>query len=246
MEILVNSDAATSPADVTAPSKEATPARPSWLPAKFKTPEDMVAAYGEAEKLIGKQSAKTPSDVVKAALTDKGLDSDAIAVEISLSKDGRLSTKTISELIAKGVTPDAIDTFVTDARVSMEAGKAAIFKEAGGEAEYAALINFAKSLPVDDIKAYNDAVGRGDVAAAKIMLRAFKAEQTAALGKDPKLTTDNGTPKVPGEGSESGDSYKNTDEYLVSVGDPRYARDPAFREEVYAKLAKSSFWKAKK
>ncbi len=218
---------------------------------KFKTQEDLAAAYKELEAKQGsKAKDETPAvtppvtstpDVASAAkvLTDKGLDFNEFANQYA--QDGALNSASYEKLFSKGITAQQIDAFITQQAPIIAAERAAadvkikeVTDHVGGAEEFAKLIDFAaKSLTPAEVASYNRAVNAGDTIAAKLMLTNFKGQRDAKLGVEPTLN--GGTPPQSG----SSDVYQALSQYHNDIADPRYAKDAFFRSKVVAKLTRS-------
>ena len=110
-------DANTSAADQTA--AEVPKERPSWLPEKFGSVEDMAKAYAELEaRQSGKREAApveapaVQADQAEAAkvLSDKGLDFGAFSNEFAES--GELSEASYEKLAAAGLPKGMVDQYI--------------------------------------------------------------------------------------------------------------------------------------
>lgn len=225
-------------------SEEPTPEeRPSWLPEKFKSPEDLAKAYDELQRKLSsgeKPDASQPEtktdeptqDEVKAAVDSAGLDFDALSTEFS--QNGDISTESREALVKAGYGEDLIDNYLEGQRAIMQLNRMEIFNEVGGEDAYAAMTTWAASALSDaEINAYNEAVDSGDKAKIKLAVAGLKAKFEGANGSEPNLI--NG-----GTGQMSGDVFRSTAELTAAMRDPRYKTDPAYRADVQSKLARSN------
>ncbi len=240
--------------DVQEPVKGTPPSTEGLILGKFKTQEDLAAAYKELEAKQGSKAKDESTPPVTPApenvstltvesatktLTDKGLDYMEFANQYA--QDGALSSASYEKLISKGITAQQIDAFIGTQAPLIAAQKAAadvaakdVKDHVGGEAEFAKLIDFvAKSLTPAEVASYNRAVDAGDTVAAKIMLTNFKGQRDAKLGVEPNLN--GGTPPQSG----SSDVYQALSQYHNDIADPRYAKDAFFRSKVVAKLTRS-------
>ena len=217
--------------------------RPSWLPEKFKSPEDLAKAYDELERKLSAgqkpDAAQTedktdePSqDEVKAAVDSAGLDFDALTAEFS--QNGDISAESREALAKAGYGEDLIDNYLEGQRAIMQLNRMEVFNEAGGEDAYVAMTTWAAAALSDaEINAYNEAVESGDKAKVKLAVAGLKAKFEASNGVEPKLV--NG-----GTGQISGDVFRSTAELTAAMRDPRYKTDPAYRADVQSKLARSN------
>ena len=226
---------------------ETSPERPSWLPEKFKSPEDMAKAYTELEKKQGAAPAapktetttspEVPADADAARTTveQAGLDFDALNTEFT--KDGALSDATYEKLAKAGINRAVADSYIAGQQALANQTRTEIFGNAGGEEAYTEMVTWAKDgLSPQDIDAYNKAMNSGDMNTMKLAVDGLKARFVAANGSAPKLVG-GGSSQYP---QANGDVYRSTAELTTAMKDPRYSSDPAYREDVRAKLARSN------
>lgn len=110
----------------------------------------------------------------------------------------------------------------------------------GGDEGYTKLMSWAMvNLSAEDQAAYNRVMNSGDVGAIKLAVAGLHGKYTNALGNDPQLIQ--GGSAAPAQG----DVFRSTAEVTAAMRDPRYKSDPAYREEVAAKLARSDVMKPK-
>lgn len=233
----------TTPAsDGAAPAAPAAdPNRPTWLPEKFKTAEEMAASYTELEKKLG-TGAPAPdlstTEAATAALKTAGLDFSKLSEEYLGSKDGKLSAATMDSLKAKGFTEAQVNQFIDGQKAVAERNTKDVHDSVGGAERFNKLVEFAKtSLTPAEVEAYNKAATTGDYASLKLILAGLNTKFDAQFGKDPKLT--NGAPSS----NNAGDVFSNFQEYNMARRDERYSKDSNFRKSIEAKLERSTFYK---
>ena len=108
-----------------------------------------------------------------------------------------------------------------------------IKNSAGGEQAYANIINWSKSnLDKSAISAFDQVVETGSIEAIKLAVSGLKAEYDAANGVEGRMVTG----KAP---SKSGDVFRSQQELVAAMNDPRYDRDPAYRQDIIEKLDRS-------
>lgn len=244
---------AQAPAPAPSPATETPPAseRPSWLPEKFKTPEDMAASYAALEKKLSgapaPEAAPPPADLPPAAdlsredaevvLKGRGLDADAIAAEFD--KDGAISDETMAKMEAAGLPRSFVEQWV-EGQKAVQAQTAQTLMEVVGGAETFKLVSdwASKNAPKPMLEAYNRAVDRGDVGLMQLALRGLHSVYVAAEGERPTL--------IQGDGAASNTGgYASQEEAVRAMSDPRYARDPAYRKGVEDRLSASPVFNAR-
>jgi hypothetical protein len=110
----------------------------------------------------------------------------------------------------------------------------AIKNIAGGEQEYEDMLKWAASnLSKEDIASFDEVISLNNPNAAAFAVRVLSSIYKDANGSEGELLTG-------GSSSEPADVYKSQAQVIEAMGDPRYDRDPAYREEVMHKLERSN------
>jgi hypothetical protein len=245
----VDAQASTAPADG-GQTSTTTPAadRPAWLPEKFATAEDFAKSYAALEAKLGGGDKAPTADTTKPATTEiptadaardqvtqAGLDFDAINAEFA--KDGKLSDATYDRLAKAGIARTTADGYIAGQQALANQVRNEVFASAGGEEAYSEIVQWASTNMSDaEINAYNKAMNGGDTNVMKLAVDGLKARFTAANGTTPKLLNGGS-----GNGSQAqGDVFRSNAELTTAMKDPRYATDPAYRDDVKAKLGRSN------
>jgi len=209
--------------------------RPSWLPEKFKSVEDMAKAYGELEK---KMSGKKPeegstTEEAQQAAQAVGMDFDKMADEFYA--DGSLSDETYATLEGKGIPRNIVDNYISGLQAQSAAYEAKVFEFGGGSETYDKLTAWGKdNLSDAEIDQFDAAVNSGDLARAEIAVRGIAARMELAQGKAPSVHVD-GKPNT-----GASDVYENAAQMEADMNNPLYQTDESFRQKVYAKLGRSN------
>lgn len=249
--VVVDPDALPSDADAPVEEKiEADPDRPAWLPEKFKTVEEMAAAYKELETKQGEPKApvkendgtkppetetgKQAADIV----TKAGLDWAKLSTEWTEGK-GSLSEASYKAFEAVGVNKDLVNGFINGqnaiAAASANVVRDAAFGEAGGEAKYMEAVTWAATnLDAATIASFDKTITGNDAAAVKMAVAGLMSAYTKAGGAEPVNLGGSG-------GKGLGGTYANVDQMVKDMSDPRYSTDAAFRKRVEAKAGRSNF-----
>jgi hypothetical protein len=231
--------------------------RPEWLPERFKSAEDLAKAYSELEKKFSQpKQAEAPKDPVKKEgkpdelvepvkeETDPNAPkppADESKVDLTpfhqeWDEKGELSPDSFEKLEKMGFPRSLVDQYIKGFQASQAQEAQAIFSDVGGEQNYRSMTEWAaKSLPPEEVKAYDEIVSRGDVHAARIAAKGLYAQFVAANGQPPK--------KLVG-GKASGEStlapFRSSQEVVKAMSDSRYKNDPAYRRDVEKRLEMSS------
>ena len=104
---------------------------------------------------------------------------------------------------------------------------------AGGEQQYGEMLQWAKdTLNPQEIQMFDTVMERGDPLAAFFAIRSLSYRYQDAQGRDGTMVT--GTAPR-GDGSQ----FTSQAEVVEAMSDPRYDRDPAFRQKIMKKLERS-------
>lgn len=186
----------------------------------------------ETPEKAPEESGKDDKEQAKDALTDAGIDYTAMQSEYD--EKGALSDDTYEKLAKVGFPKEVVDGFIAGQKALAEAREMRGQMVAGGAEELSKLQSWAASggMSAEEITAYNKAVegSEEDMLGA---IKGLKSKYEAQYGSPPSLlggTT--GTPQAQG--------YASRAEMTKDMRDPRYAKDPAFRAKVEAKLLKTT------
>lgn len=222
------------------------PQRPAWLPEKFKSEEDFATAYAELEKKLGAPKAeetpkveeKPETEGEKPKVETEGEKPEPSKVMSDLSsrfsengaftdEDYALAEKTF------GVDRTVVDQFAAGQKALADAAEARITDAAGGKESMQRMFAWAStSLTNAEIDQFNKSFENSDVNAAVIAMEQFKSKYEAANGRDPKLLS--GKPA-----GVASDMFRSWAEVTEAMNDPRYGKDPAYSNDVQAKLIRS-------
>ena len=217
--------------------EDETPERPEWLPEKFKTPEDMAKAYAELEKAKSKGEAPDDKDTdatAEKAVDEAGLDMDALSKEYAES--GELSKGSLEALSKVGITEDMVQSYITGQEAQAAAAQKELLEPIGGDIEaYNKLTAWAgDNLSDAEVDEFNSVLETGNSSAVKMAIRDLSAKYESVNGTEPGR-------QLSGKPNTSGAAvYESTADLMKDMSNPEYAKNPAFRAKVEAKLGRSS------
>ncbi|RWO57050.1 hypothetical protein [Mesorhizobium sp.] len=236
--------------------------RPAHIPEKFWDAETksirteaLLQSYGELEKKVGapKEAAqaqesaapegeKTEAEAAQDDADDKAAKAAVEAAGIDMAdlqarfdKEGKLSDDDYTKLEKAGFDKGTVDDFIEYRRSKADGYVAAAHAAAGGAEELAKMTQWAaQGYDAAKIQVFNDAVNSGDKNRAEQAIKALKADYVKAKGSPAKLLN------VANNGPVTGDVYTSLQQMLADQAKPEYRADPAFREAVKQKLARSN------
>ena len=221
------------------------------LAGKFKDAEALEQAYIELQKKLGTNESETdetrqevreqdsPTEEVKEEEANPNFDLLNKASEEFYSNDGQVSAETLEEL-SKLDSNELISAYIsmqgqqqqgndiTDAQASE------IRSFAGGDEAYGQLTQWAaNNMDESYVQAYDALVESGDVRQIQLAVAGLKAEYEKQNGFEGQMLTGKAAqPNV--------DVFRSQQEVVQAMSDPRYDRDPAYRQDVFAKLERSN------
>lgn len=167
-----------------------------------------------------------------AALESKGLDIETFNKEFF--DTGTLSAESYEALAKAGIPQSVVDSYIAGQQLIANQLVTRVFDTAGGEAEYQKMMVWASTNTTPEQKAaYQAALDSNDINKVLLAVKGLQADYTAVKGKAPVLVTGS-------EAVETGDAYTSTEAMKADMKDPRYQKDPAFREMVRSKLGRSN------
>ena len=219
---------------------------------KYKSAQELEKAYIELQAKLGEKKEETETETASAEEQpeDTPKMSEGATLITDASKEyfdngNKLSPETMAKFSSMS-SQDLIKAYmevsqnpefqqqgappaeITTSQINQ------IKNSAGGEQKYAQIVNWAKTnLPEDQITAFDEVVNTGSVQAIQLAVSGLKAEYDNANGVEGRMVTG----KAP---NNSGDVFRSQQELVAAMNDPRYDRDPAYRQDVIEKLDRSN------
>jgi hypothetical protein len=229
---------------------------------KFKTAEDMVKSYKELEGKLGaieqteEQSEGTeeteqnqeeqPSfdaeefygDGLASVLEEVGIDVEDITQRFS--DTGEINEDDYSKLGEAGFSKQVIDTYLNGLRGTggspedvTIAQSNEIKQSVGGEEAYKQLVEWStNNLPKETLDSFNELLETANVPVIKIAVQGLKAQMNESQGYEPDLIGGR-TPR------NDNNPFQTAAEITAAMSDPRYGKDAAYTQSVYARIGSS-------
>lgn len=218
--------------------------KPDWCPDKFwdketgqVNQEGLAKSYSELEKKQGTPPKGDPQNSGDAdpqkAVSEAGLNFDDLATEYA--EKGELSEDSYKALEAGGISKAVVDQYIKGQESIATSQINEMKGLIGGEKNYEEMSGWASASLTDaEIEAFNDNVNSGNPERVKLAVQGLYAEFQKANGRDPSLNFGD-TGALPG-----GSSFKSWAEVTTAMKDERYSKDPAYRQDVENKIARST------
>ena len=109
-----------------------------------------------------------------------------------------------------------------------------LFEMVGGEKAYKSMIDWAgQNFSKEEVQMYDAVMAKGDPNSIFFAVQALNSKYTDAVGNDGQLLTGQRS------AAQQDASFRSQQELVQAMSDPRYDRDPAFRDDVIRKLQNS-------
>jgi hypothetical protein len=219
------------------------------LAGKYKDAQELERAYIELEKKLGSRDSEEESGEPEPQQEQEQEPSEYSSQIEAISKaaeefssKGELSAETLAEF-EKMSSKELIQAYfeyeqslpTMDAPQSVELSQGdinTIQNSVGGEAAYQRLVGWAaQNFSEAEIQAFDNVVDSGNVAAINLALAGLQARYTDANGYEGTM--------LQGKTAAPADTFKSQAEVVRAMSDSRYDKDPAYRDEIMQKLARS-------
>jgi len=212
----------------------------TMLAGKYKNAEELEAAYIELQKKLGDSSDKEED-------TSEEEDSGEEEEEADESLFDRLWEQSKGEEYSDDILKELSESNPTDlAKMYLEyrntqptseitqEDATTLMNSIGGEKQYNEMIAWAvDNISATEIEMYDSVMESGDRNAAFFAMQALSYRYGDKVGVEGKLVQG----KAP---TETTKGFKSQAEVVNAMQDPRYDRDPAYRQEIMAKLENSN------
>ena len=221
---------------------------------KFENAEELENAYIELQKKLGSRDEDDDDDEVEDTTFDEDEYPDDVvdcvdlitqASEEYYENEGAISEETMERFKAMS-SSELVEAYmaIRDRNPDVDGGGYAadlsdaemnqVYNSAGGEAEYNNLTSWAaQNLDESKMDAFNDIIDRGNSTSIQIAVAGLRAEYEAQEGYEGRMLTGKAA-------KSSGDIFRSQAEVVQAMNDPKYDRDPAYRQDVYDKLERSN------
>tara|TARA_A100001201_G_scaffold137921_2_gene128300 strand:- start:102 stop:854 length:753 start_codon:yes stop_codon:yes gene_type:complete len=209
------------------------------LAGKYKNAQELEAAYIELQKKLGEQPEA--EEQVTEEPKEEEVSTESLLDQLwEQSKTEEYDEQTLKE-IAKADPSELAKLYLeyrnksesnTEPRMTQEYANS-LREAVGGEKEYNQMLGWAgQNLTDQEIESYDAIMDKGDPAAAYWAVQALSYRYRDANGSEGDL--------VQGKAPSQGNGFRSQAELVQAMADPRYDRDPAYRQDVIKKLERSN------
>lgn len=219
---------------------------------KFKSQEDLLKAYKELQSKLGKPESDDEEESSEEPVEGSEEEAEE-SVEISenvktftdiatrFDEAGGLTQDDMEKLSSMD-SKDLIETYfkyhaVQSAKNTQEVATAQQLKtirdSVGGDEAYGEMIQWAgQNLSADEIDSFNSVANSNNAAALGFAVEALSNRWKSVEGYEAPLVTGK-------KAASTGKVFRSQAELGRAIADPRYSTDPAYRQDVEQKLARS-------
>ena len=214
---------------------------------KFENAEELENAYLNLQKKLGggdddTQDTTLDEDEFYDEGTSAGIELIQGASDEYWANEGQLSDETMEEF--KNMSSnDLVNAYIAIQQNNPDSGGYSpdlsdaemnqVYNSAGGEAEYNRLTSWAAdNVPESKLNAFNDIIDKGNATSIQIAVAGLRSEYESQEGYEGRMLT--------GKAAKESDAFRSQAEVVKAMSDPRYDRDPAYRQDLYDKLERSN------
>ena len=208
---------------------------------KYKNAEELESAYIELQKKLGSSDDEDTDDDGDES-EDTSEESTSILDELWEQSQSEFKEETLEKL--RGMDPTELANMYLEYRSNASQQQPQVQEMSqevvsqlksivGGDANYKNMTDWAASnLSEQEIAMFDRVMDNGDPSSAYFAINSLAQRYQDAVGFDGKLLTGKAS-------SNSKSGFRSQAEMIEAMQDPRYDRDPAYRQEVMQKLESS-------
>ena len=213
------------------------------LAGKYKNAEELEKAYKELESKLGQAEPEaTPAETKPAEVEAKEEKTEVEKAFLESlweesQEEGDFKQDTLDKL--KGMNPTDLAQEYLNYRASNQPEQLtqqdvkALHNVAGGEKGYGEMLQWAKdNVGKEEVEMFDAVINKGDPLACFFAVKALHYRYQDAQGVDAPMLTGKAAKSAP-------PGYKSQAQLIEAMNDPRYDKDPAYRQGVIEKLARS-------
>ena len=223
------------------------------LAGKYTSAEELEKAYIELQGKLGQNEKEdSPEAKQEEVLQEESEESSedysegaqliVDASEEYWSNDGNLSSETLEKFNGMS-SQDLVSAYMEYTKANPQQSEPvadlterdanSIKNSVGGEAQYNQMTQWAASnLEPNVIEAFDNLLDTGNAAAIQLAVNGIRAQYENATGYEGRMYS--GKPPV-----SNSDVFRSQPELVEAMSDPRYDRDPAYRQDIIEKLDRS-------
>lgn len=217
------------------------------LAGKYESAEELEKAYIELQKKLGESNDELRQEDPQRRgreeeVEEQQIDADPLIDLLNeasqeYAQQGKLTEETFEKL-SQMDSKDLLEAYMQiQSNPQVEDFTAEQVTEiqnfVGGEEQYNGLVSWAaENMPENFVQAFDNLINVGDPDMIKLAVVGMQAAFQEANGYEGRMLS--GKPAQTQQ-----DVFRSQAEVVAAMSDPRYDRDPAYRQDVFAKLERS-------
>jgi len=217
------------------------------LAGKYESAEELEKAYIELQKKLGDSNDELRQEDTQGRgreeeVEEQQIDADPLIDLLNeasqeYAQQGKLTEETFEKL-SQMDSKDLLEAYMQiQSNPQVEDFTAEqvtdIQNFVGGEEQYNGLVSWAaENMPENFVQAFDNLINVGDPDMIKLAVVGMQAAFQEANGYEGRMLS--GKPA-----QTTQDVFRSQAEVVAAMSDPRYDRDPAYRQDVFAKLDRS-------
>jgi len=213
------------------------------LAGKYRSAQDLEQAYIELQKKLGSQDSEEQQEGEVSVDEEAEETDESIAffqdLNTEYQENGQLSEESLSELTSMS-SEDLVDLYfryqnqlepqqAVEGRELSDQEVSQVFDSVGGEQQYQQITAWAgENLDADTVQAFDNVIESGNLAAINLAIKGLQVQYNDSVGYENNM--------IQGKPAQSSGGFRSQAEVVRAMQDPRYDRDPAYRQEVVDKL----------
>jgi hypothetical protein len=218
------------------------------LAGKYESAEELEKAYIELQKKLGESNDGLREEDPQGQrreeeVEEQPIDADPLVDLLNeasqeYTQEGKLSEETfekLSQMDSKDLLEAYMQIQSNPAQVEDFTAEQVsdIQNFVGGEEQYNGLVGWAaENMPENFVQAFDNLINVGDPDMIKLAVVGMQAAFQESNGYEGRMLS--GKPAQTQQ-----DVFRSQAEVVAAMSDPRYDRDPAYRQDVFAKLERS-------
>ena len=218
------------------------------LAGKYESAEELEKAYIELQKKLGESNDGLREEDPQGRgreeeVEEQPIDADPLVDLLNeasqeYAQEGKLTEETfekLSQMDSKDLLEAYMQIQSNPAQVEDFTAEQVsdIQNFVGGEEQYNGLVGWAaENMPENFVQAFDNLINVGDPDMIKLAVVGMQAAFQEANGYEGRMLS--GKPAQTQQ-----DVFRSQAEVVAAMSDPRYDRDPAYRQDVFAKLERS-------
>lgn len=209
------------------------------LAGKYRSPEELEKGYIELQKRLGEQQEDQPKQQEEEPKEEEeAVDNSLYETILESYRNGEWSEDVIKQV--EDMNPvDVVNMFLSNQQEQSSTQATSdeieqIQNSVGGSKDYQQMIQWAgQNLNEQEISMYDAVMEKGDPLAMFFAVQALNYRYQDSIGVDGQLLS--GTAP-----RNTSDYFRSQAELVAAMDDPRYDKDPAYRQDVFDKLDRSN------